>query len=49
MGSSIMDEKVCEETLLRPNAMPNLALDLWVLRLNAQDRQFDRGTTAAHL
>ena len=27
--------------------MPNLVTDVGVLRLNAQDRQFDRGTPAA--
>ena len=29
--------------------MPNRVLDAWLSRLNAQDRRFDRGTTAAHL
>ena len=43
------DVKVCEETLLRPNAMPNLVLDVRVSQLNAQDHQFNQGTAAAHL
>ena len=49
MGSSMMDVKVCKKKLWRPKAMSNLVLDVWVLRLNAQDRQFDQGTTAAPL
>ena len=28
--------------------MPNLVLEVWDMRLNAQSRQIDRGTTAAY-
>ena len=38
MGSSMVDVKARGWTLWPPSTMPNLVLDVWILRINDQDR-----------